>query len=343
MIFTRFTVGLHVIAVALGAFSSTASADTVEDFYRGKTMTITVVYGAGGSYDAYSRLVAQHLSRFIPGKPNIVVKNMPGASGLTGANYLYNRAPKDGSELGMLSREIAVEQLMRPKAVKLDARKLTWIGRLSNYSGVMFVATRTGVKSIADARSKQVNAGAWGKGSSASAIPTAVNALAGTKFKIVSGYRGAGDVDLAIERGEADARISSWVAMQRKYGKQLADGKLAVLFQTGVKPNPALAGVPLLKDLATSAEGKSILSFIDSGSAIGWALSAPPGLPADRTKALRTAFNEMVASSAFLDDARKRKFEVTPITGEELTALVTDALSTPPENVARARALLGKK
>ncbi len=306
-------------------------------------MTITVVYGAGGTYDVNARLVAQHLPEFIPGKPTMVVKNMPGASGLTGAHYLYNRAPKDGTELGVLSREIAVEQLMRPKDVKLDAAKLTWIGGISSYSGVLFVATRTGVRTFADAKKKQVNVGAWGRGSSASTIPTALNTLAGTKFKIVSGYRGASDVDLAIERGEADGRVSSWVAMQRHYGKQLADGSVAVLFQTGVKPSPELAKVPLLKDLATTAEGKAILSFIDSGSAIGWAVSAPPGVPADRTQALRRAFDRMIASPAYLADAKKRKMEVAPSTGEELEALVKQALATPPDNVAKAQALFGKK
>lgn len=334
--------GSLLSAAMIAGWSAAASADAVEDFYRGKTVTFTVVYGAGGTYDLYSRLVAQYLPTFIPGKPTIVVKYMPGASGLTGSHYLYGKAARDGSELGMVPREIVVQQILRPDQVKLDASKFQWIGSIASYSGVIFVAGRTGVKTIEDARKKQVINGSWGKGTESYTIPTVLNALAGTKFKIVQGYRGAADTDLAIERGEVDARISSWAALRNHYEKQIADGKIVVLCQTGVKPNPELPNVPLLKDLATTAQGKRILAFMDSASGIGWSVTAPPGVPAARIAALRSAFEKMVADPAFLAEAKKRKLEIQPSTGQEVTRLVAETLAIPKEDLATAKKLMGQ-
>jgi tripartite-type tricarboxylate transporter receptor subunit TctC len=226
--------------------------------------------------------------------------------------------------------------------VKLDASKFNWIGSIASYSGVMFVAGRTGMRSIDDVRRKQVIAGSWGKGTESFTVPTLLNALAGTKFKIVMGYRGAADTDLAIERGEVDARISSWVALRTHYEKQLAAGTIAVLYQTGVKPNPDLPKVPLLKDLATSGQGRTILAFLDSSSGVGWSVTAPPGVPSDRVAALRHAFDQTVADTAFRTDAKKRKLEVTPSTGRELTDLVKQTLSIPPADLAMAKKLTGQ-
>jgi len=330
------------LAVTAAGWSTVAAADPVEDFYRGKTVTFTVVYGAGGTYDLYSRLVAQFMPAFIPGKPTMVVKYMPGAGGLTGAHYLYNKAARDGSELGMVPREIVVQQIMRPEQVKLDSSKYRWIGSIASYSGVMFVAGRTGVKTIEDARHKQVIAGSWGKGTESYTIPTVLNALAGTKFKIVQGYRGAADTDLAIERGEVDARISSWAALRNHYERQIADGKIAMLYQTGVKPNAEIPKVPLLKDLATTTQGKRILAFIDSASGIGWSVTAPPGVPAARVAALRGAFDKMVADPAFLAEAKKRKLEIMPSTGQEVAKLVAETLAIPNEDLATAKKLMGQ-
>ena len=310
------------LAVMAAGWSNVAAADPVEDFYRGKTVTFTVVYGAGGTYDLYSRLVAQYMPAFIPGKPTMVVKYMPGAGGLTGSHYLYNKALRDGSEMGMVPREIVLQQMMQPQSVKLDSSKYQWIGSISSYSGVMFVAGRTGVKTIDDARRKQVIAGSWGKGTDSFTVPTVLNAVASTKFKIVQGYRGAADTDLAIERGEVDARISSWAALRTHYERQIAEGKIALLFQTGVKPNADLQNLPLLKDLATTAQGKRILAFMDSASGIGWSVTAPPGVPAERVAVLRSAFDKMVADPAFLAEAKKRKLEIIPSTGQELAKLV---------------------
>jgi len=330
------------VGVAAAGWPAVAAADPVEDFYRGKTVTFTVVYGAGGTYDLYSRLVAQYMPAFIPGKPTMIVKYMPGAGGLTGSHYLYGKAARDGSEVGMVPREVVVQQIMRPEQVKLDSSKFQWIGSIASYSGVIFVAGRTGVKTIDDARRKQVIAGSWGKGTESYTIPTVLNALAGTKFKIVQGYRGAADTDLAIERGEVDSRISSWAALRNHFEPQIADGRIVVLCQTGVKPNAELPKVPLLKDLATTPQGKRILAFMDSASGIGWSVTAPPGVPAERVAALRSAFDKMVADPAFLAEAKKRKLEIMPSTGQEVAKLVAETLSIPKDDLAMAKKLMGQ-
>jgi tripartite-type tricarboxylate transporter receptor subunit TctC len=342
MIRSSIMTGVLAVTIAAASGAVAHAADAVADFYRGKTITFTVTYGAGGTYDLYSRLVAQHMPAFIPGKPTIVVKYMPGASGLTGSHYLYDRAARDGTEVGMVPREIVVQQILRPQSLKLDSSRLNWIGGIASYSGVMFVMTRAGVRTIEEARRKTVIAGSWGKGTESYTIPVVLNALAGTKFKIVAGYRGAADTDLAIERGEVDARIASWASLRRQDQKQIAAGKIALLYQTGNKPHPDLPKVPLLKDLATTPQGKNILAFLDSSSGIGWSVTAPPGVPPDRVAALRRAFDRTVADPAFRADATKRKLDVIPSTGQELTRLVKETLSIPPNDLAMAKKLTGQ-
>lgn len=197
-----------VLALCLGS-GCRAFAQTTADFYAGKSINFIVVFAPGGTYDLYSRLVASHLPRFIPGNPKIVVQYMPGAGGLNGAAHLAAQSPRDGTELGMVDRGIAVNQLLHPTATSLDASAFNWIGSVSSYGGIIQVSGRTGVRTADDLRRIPVVMGSWGVETSSYTLPVLLNALAGTKFKVVTGYRGAANVDLAIEGGEVDGRISS--------------------------------------------------------------------------------------------------------------------------------------
>jgi tripartite-type tricarboxylate transporter receptor subunit TctC len=268
-----------------------AQAQPTQDFFKGKSLSFTVVYEPGGTYDIYSRLLVAHLPRHIPGKPTIVVQYMPGAGGLTGTLNLYERAAQDGTQLGMLPRDIAINQMLHPEDARYDARRFSWIGRISSYTGVMFVSTRTGVKIADDLKRLPVAVGSWGTTTDSFVTPALLNALAGTKFKIVTGYRGASDVDLAIERGEVDARVASWTAVKATRSDWLSDGKIVVPFQTGLKSHPEMPQLPLISELATSEEGRQILEFMNSDSSIGWNVVAPPHVPAERIAILRKAFD----------------------------------------------------
>jgi tripartite-type tricarboxylate transporter receptor subunit TctC len=291
------------------------SAQGVADFYRQKTINFISVFSPGGSYDLYSRIVAQHLPRFIPGNPRIVVQYMPGAGGLNGALHLWSQSPRDGTELGMVDRGIAVDQVLRSESVLLDARKFSWIGSVSSYGGIMQVSGRTGVKTADDLRKTRVVLGSWGIETSSYTLPVLLNALAGTKFKVVTGYRGSSDVDLAIEAGEVDGRISSWSTLEYTKAAELKAGKIVVVLQSGFKRLPDLQQVSLVGEMATTDQGRRILQFIDSDSAIGWSVLGPPGIPAERVAALRTAFDQMVKDPQFLADAASRHMDVAPSTG----------------------------
>jgi tripartite-type tricarboxylate transporter receptor subunit TctC len=317
-----------------------AHADQVADFYRNKTITFTVVFAPGGSFDLYSRLAAHHLSNFIPGNPKIIVQNLPGAGGLTGAVKLANQAAQDGTELGMVDRSIAVTQVMRAGALPLDAGKFNWIGSISSYSGVLYVTGRTGVKTPDDLRRLPVVMGSWGVETSSYTFPILLNALAGTKFKVVTGYRGANDVEIAVERNEVDGRLSSWSSLKAAKAGPLADGSLVVVMQTGVRRNPDLPSIPLIPEMATTEQGRRILQFIDSESGIGWAVLAPPGVPLDRVAALRHAFDQMVVDPRFLADTQGRNLDVMPVTGQEVEAIVKRTLSIPRDDIDVMNALI---
>jgi tripartite-type tricarboxylate transporter receptor subunit TctC len=334
-------VGVFLAAyIGLAAMTS-ALAQSAGDFFKGKTLRFTVVYEPGGTYDLYSRLLITHLPKHIPGNPAILIQYMPGAGGMAGTVNLYEKAARDGAQLGMLPRDIAVNQMLHPDNARYDAKRFNWIGRIATYTGVMMVMSRTGVKTAADLRSCDVVVGSWGNTTDSFVTPTLLNALAGTRFKIVTGYRGAADVDLAIERGEADARVASWTALKTTRGEWLKDGRIAVPFQTGLKRHADLPDLPLIGDLASSDDGHRILEFMNSDSSVGWNAIAPPDVPADRVAALRSAFDATLRDPDFLADAQKQGLEIVPGRGDEVQQVVEHTLATPPELVARIAAIIG--
>ncbi len=337
----RLCVAVWLVIIAGAAWNDCAKAQPAEEFFKGKSLRFTVVYSPGGTYDLYSRLFIIHLAKHIPGNPPVTIQYMPGAGGLVGTDNLYEKAARDGTQLGMLPRDIAINQMLHPKDARYDARRFNWIGRISSYTGVMFVMSRTGVKTADDLRRREVVVGSWGNTTDSFVTPTLLNALAGTRFKIVTGYRGAADVDLAIEGGEADARVASWTAVKTTRSDWLRDGKIVVPFQTGLKRHPDLPQLPLISDLATSEEGRHILEFMNSDSSVGWNVAAPPEVPQDRVALLRGAFDDTMQDPAFLADAQKQHLEIVPGSGEEVARVVTRTLATPPDAVARLAAIIG--
>jgi tripartite-type tricarboxylate transporter receptor subunit TctC len=318
-----------------------APAQTAAEFFSHKTVRFTITYEPGGSYDLYARLAATHLPRHLPGRPAMVVQYMPGAGGLLGTLQVYEKAAQDGSELAILPRDIAINQMLRPESARYDARRFNWIGTLSSYAGVMFVASRTGVKTAEDLRRIEVIAGSWGPTTETYITPTLLNALAGTKFKLVTGYRGGPDVDLAVERGEVDGRMASWTLLKSQRAHWLANGTVTIPFQAGLKSHPELKGVPLIASLALTEEGRRIFEFQNSDAGIGWSVVAPPNVPAERVAALRAAFDRMVADPEFLADAGKRGLEITPASGRELDEIVARTIATPASALVTLKKLVG--
>src|SRR5215813_6618558 len=329
--------GRAACSVACGVAWAQANAD----FFRNKTVKLMITFEPGGSYDLYARLAAAHLPRHLPGQPAMTVQYHPGAGGLVGILHFAEKAAQDGTELAILPRDVAINQRLRPETAKYDARRFNWIGTLATYPGVMFVAARTGVKSAEDLRRIAVVAGSWGPTSETFITPTLLNALADTRFKIVSGYRGGPDVDLAVERGEVDGRMASWTLMKTQRAQWLRDKFVVVPFQAGVTSHPELVDVPLIGTLAKTEEGRRIFEFQNSDAGIGWSVVAPPNVPPERLALLRRAFDAMVADPEFRAEAAKRGLDVTPASGEKLEAIVNRTITTPAEALATLKTILG--
>ena len=330
---------LLALCAALG-WPQLSPAQTATEFFGQKTIKFVITYEPGGSYDLYARLVTMHLPKHLAGHPAMVMQYMPGAGGLLGTLHFHDKAAQDGSELAILPRDIAINQMLRHDTARYDARRFNWIGTLSSYIGVMFVASRTGVKSADDLRRIEVVAGSWGITTETYITPTLLNALAGTRFKIVTGYRGGPDVDLAVERGEVDGRMSSWTLLKTQRAHWLASGSVTIPFQAGLRSHPELAGVPLIASLALTEEGRRIFEFQNSDAGIGWSVVAPPNLPPERVALLRRAFDAMAGDAEFRADAQKRGLDVTPARGEALAALVQRTIATPPEALVTLKSIL---
>ncbi|HEX9809158.1 MAG TPA: tripartite tricarboxylate transporter substrate-binding protein [Alphaproteobacteria bacterium] len=330
--------GLALAALTGGVLgASPATADSVSDFYRGKTMKILVGYPPAGSYTAYAQLAARHYGKYIPGNPNVIVQNMPGAGSLVAANYFSNVAPKDGTMIGMFADTLAVSQLLFPDKAKFDAKTFPYIGSFTPINPILMIRSDANVKSFKDALSSEVIVGCTGAGSQSYIMPRAMKALLGAKFKMICGYRGSAAQTLALIRGEIQAQSSAWASWRIRYLDEIKQGKLIPLVQVGLKPETELPDLVLMHELTDDPDKKRVLQFLSIGGSIGRAFNAPPGLPADRLKALREAFGKMVKDPALLADAKKQRANIEPETGEALDKMTIQALSTPPNLVKLAQ------
>jgi len=327
--------------LSLAAISSAHAQSSVADFYRGKTIDLIIGYSPGGTYDLYARLVGRFLGDYIPGKPRVVPRNMPGAGSRAAASWIYNIGPKDGTVIGTGDQSLAVEQAMGDKGITIDVSKFQYIGNPAVDNNTTAAWHTSGIKTIEDAKTRDVPTGATG-GSTSSQYPKAMNALIGTRFKIITGYPGGNEINLAMEKGEVAVRGSNaWGAWKATRADWLRDKKINILVQIGLHKAPDLPDVPLMMDLATNDADRAVMKLLSASVEVGRPLFVAPGVPAERVKALRDAFNTMVKDPVFIETAKREGFDISPSTGEEMQKVVQDIIATPKDITARLQQSIG--
>jgi tripartite-type tricarboxylate transporter receptor subunit TctC len=331
----------RLVAILLLA-QTTAFAQSPADFFGGRTVEILVGSGAGGATDISARVIAQHLGDYIPGKPTVVVVNMPGGGSVTMSNHVYRSAPKDGATLGYSLPGVLTAQLLEPRRARYDGREFNWIGSALPYTGIISVLATAPATTIEQARQTELFIGTTGRGSPAYQFPAIAQALLGLKFRLITGYESSNDVALAMERNEVHGQSSSLEYWAISRPDWLTNGRIVHLLYVGPPDPLGMPGVPYLGDLVTSPEDKAMVDFIEVGSRLGWPLFAPPGVPADRVEALRAAFAALVADPAFAAEFEATvKGQLNPTTGADLAAFVDRALATPPATLQAAKRILG--
>jgi tripartite-type tricarboxylate transporter receptor subunit TctC len=325
-------------------------AEAQSDFFKGKQMKIVVGASAGAASDLYARAVASHLPKHIPGKPEIIVQNMPGGGSLTAANYVYSVAKPDGLTLGAVTAPIYFAQLLGRKEVQFDWAKFTWIGTPEENDELLFIRSDQPYKTLLDLRkaSEPPRCGASGVGSTGFYIPKLMEEIFGARINVVTGYPGAADVDLAVEKNEVHCRGTTISAFfGREPGKTWAkNGFVRFLVQTGDKRNHRLPDTPTiweLMDQEKGMEGKKRLARVVLGpGAFGRPILATPGIPPDRVKLLRDAYMNMLKDPEFLAEAKKRQWEIAPVSGEQLEALAKEVVNQPPDIIERMKKVMGE-
>src|SRR5262245_12481425 len=314
-----------------------SSAAQAEPDFTGKTITIVSSFGAGGGYTTYADVLARHLGAHLPGKPNVIVRTMPGAGGLNGTQHLFNVAMRDGSVLGVVPQTIAIAQALGESALRYDAPSFNWIGRVNSNVEVQQVWQTAAVKTIDDARSKEAILGGTGPESSSVVFPRILNAMFGMKFKVVAGYEGVNMVSIAVERGEVEGMVRPWSITKTVRPEWLREGKINLLVQYALVRHPELPNVPAVVDLAQTAEQRQVLGLYASGSDIGRSIVAPPGVPADTVAMLRRAFMAAMRDPGLLADVAKSGTDIDPLAGERLQEIVRQAVAVPPRAVEQAK------
>jgi tripartite-type tricarboxylate transporter receptor subunit TctC len=332
---------LFALATVLAALPLAAQAD---DMFAGRTVTVYVSTGPGGGYDAYGRILSRSLGRHLPGDPKVITENMPGAGGRKLANFLYNAAPKDGSVIAIIHHTTVYDALFGEKGVKYDSRKFNWLGSIASFTSVGIASRASGIKTIADARKKQIAMGSSGVGATSFQYTNLMNHVAGTKFKIITGYKGAADMFLALEKGELQGLAGvAWSTIRNHFGKQIKSGDIDVFVQFALKKHPELPNVPLIGDAAESAKDKAVLRFVFAGLDFARPFLAPPGLPAATVTALRRGFDQAARDPELLAQAKKAKLDIDPVDGAKVQKLVAELYDTPKDVVERAHWALTAK
>ncbi len=325
--------------VLVAALAPTAiSADPVADFYKGKTLTVMIGVSAGGEYDLHARVVSRHIGKHIPGNPSVVPQNMTGAAGVTMTNHLYNSAPKDGTYIGVIQNGMPIAQVLSTPNLKFDVGRFQWIGSISPTVETMALWHTAGAKNLDEARAKEITIGTTGRGTITTTFPRLFNEFAGTKFRIISGYPGGNDINLAMQRGEVGGRNNTWSSWKVTKPDWVAKKEIVIIGYAGPRPKD-LPGVPNLEDLAKTDEDRRVIALLISGTKLGRPLAAMPGVPADRVAALRKAFMATMSDPEFLKDTGNAKIEIDPVPGAAMQKVVADVLSTPAALVERAKPL----
>jgi tripartite-type tricarboxylate transporter receptor subunit TctC len=334
---------LALLAATLGAAGTPAAAQTPEQFYAGKSIDLVIGYPPAGSNDVYARLLSRHLGKHIPGKPNIVAKNMPGAGSFLALGHIYNIAPKDGSVIGIGAPTSPLDEKLGTQGVRFKTAEFNWIGRIDSLINIVFMWKTSPVKTVADAQRIESTLSGTGAGSTVSIYPTVMNNVLGTKFKLIMGYKGSSEAQLAVERGEVEGHSTSWTAVKVGHPDWYPSKTISILVQFALKKHPELPDVPTVVELARNDEERQILRAVMNATEIGTAFFTTPGVPADRVTALRRAFDATMKDPDFLADAQRTKLTVGPITGEELQKLVAEVSDLAPALLEKVRAAYGSK
>jgi tripartite-type tricarboxylate transporter receptor subunit TctC len=330
---------LSIISVLL--WPAHADAQTVEEFYRSKSITMLVGSAAGGGYDIYGRVFARHMSRHIPGNPGIIVKNMPAAAGLAAASALYATADKDGSVIAAFTNGAAMDPLFGNPGARFDAQKFNWLGSIGKLQNVCATWHQSPLKTIEAARAREVIVAGAGATSNTAIVPKVLNALIGTKFKLIAGYDAGTGLTLAMERGEAEGVCGlSWSTIKVSRPHWIRDKLLNVIVQMGLTKLADLPEVPSALDLVSDSDNKDVLTLILIRQEAGRPFAAPPGVPAERIAALRQAFEATLVDPEFRTDAEKAQLEIEPLTASEIEQFLARAYSAPPAIVRKAAALV---
>jgi tripartite-type tricarboxylate transporter receptor subunit TctC len=329
------------IGIAIGAWGVTpAKAQNAAEFYKGKQIRMIIGNPPGGDYDLGGRTLARYLPKYLPGNPTIVVQNMPGASTIVAANYLYNVAPKDGTTFGSFSRNLAAQAVLGNDNVKADPRKYGWIGGSSLPSRVCVVNASAPVKTFADVFKHELIVGGSGAGSSLSIVPGVLNSVLGTKFKVVEGYKGSNDAVIAMERGETQGVCHTFSSFRNAHAELLRDGKVRILLHAEETAFPYAENVPSVYDYAKTEEQKQIMRFAFSSVEFGRPYVVPPGVPADRLAVLRKAFKDALDDPQLKAESEKQVLDMTYRPPEELEKLVAQLYAMPKDLIAQAQKLM---
>jgi tripartite-type tricarboxylate transporter receptor subunit TctC len=339
-------ISIRACALALGltlpaaALAPALGQESVEQFYKGRKIDIVIGFSVGGGYDAYARLLSRHMGEHIPGKPGLIPRNMTGAGSRIAAGFVHSVAAKDGTVMGLVDQSMPLEQALDPAAMKFDSREFNWIGNVVADNNIVANWHTSPVKTIEDAKKIEATMGATGYNTS-SQYPTVLNQMIGTKFKVIMGYPGGAEVNLAMERGEVQGRGSnSWASYKGTKGDWVRDGKVIILAQVGLKRAVDLPNAPLLQELATNEEDRAAMRLLSAPTAIGRPFFVPPGVPADRVKALRAAFDATMIDKKFLEEASRLNLDVNPVSGEELQKIVADIIDAPEAAKKRLSSVL---
>lgn len=334
----KFFNSIAAITAVAGALAVTPVA---ADIYSGKTIRFYIGAGAGGGYDLYSRTLAQHMAQHIPGKPQILVTNMPGSGGVKASNYVYNAAAKDGTSLLMPFWTHPLFQLIRPRGIKFDMSKMHWVGNMAELNSAITVLSSVATSWEA-AKSREIVLAASGKGSETYIYPTLMNSLLGTKFKIVTGYRGTRNMTIAMEKGEAHGRGGSWQSWNVIRPEWIESKKITVLAQAGLRRLEAIKYAPLIHELV-KPEDVPIAKLISAPVTMARIVGLPPGATKEQVDALRVAFDKTMKDPGFLADAKRRKMDLAPLGGKAVQDGINDLMKTPRDVLDRAARVLGYK
>jgi tripartite-type tricarboxylate transporter receptor subunit TctC len=331
---------LGSLGAAVGMASigvSPAAADAISDFYKGQNMTLFVGSAPGGGYDRYGRLVGRHINRHIPGKPGLVIKNMPGASGLVLAAHMYHKAPKDGKSIAGVHNTVVTQEILG-RGARYKSVGFNWLGSVNQLTTVCISSDKSKVQSWPDAKKMRFVVGGTGADSSSTnLVPAFLKTLTDGQIKIIKGYPSTSSVILAMARGEVEGLCGlGWDSLKAQAFSQLRDGKIKVIIQVAAKPHPELKGTPFVMDMAKSPDDVRVLEFLVARQYMGRPYLTPPGVPAARVKALRAAFDATMVDPKFMADAKKVRTPLSPISGQEVTAHIQRLFATPQSVIARA-------